>query len=151
MRTRLHPSFFALFGGLGACGATPRAALVAAPDEQTLRAALISETAGGDTGAVAGEPPPNILVIVADDMGVDKVRAFVDDEPGYLSIAQQLPATPTIDALATAGLRFTTAWSNPLCSPTRATLQTGRYAFRTNVGRPYPEGPALSGTIRSAR
>ena len=68
----------------------------------------------------------NILILLADDMGVDNVGVY--GEGGTP------PATPTIDALAQTGVLFRNAWSNPLCSPTRATIQTGRYAFRTGIG-----------------
>jgi arylsulfatase B len=68
----------------------------------------------------------NILVVIADDLGVDQV--------GCYSEGQDLPATPVIDGLAAGGVSFRNCWSNPMCSPTRATMQTGRYSFRTGVG-----------------
>lgn len=67
----------------------------------------------------------NILVIVADDFGVDI--------PGIYGEAGQVAPTPNIDALAAEGVLFRNAWSNTVCSPTRATIQTGRYGFRTGV------------------
>ncbi|MFH0946431.1 MAG: sulfatase-like hydrolase/transferase [Planctomycetota bacterium] len=73
------------------------------------------------------DPPENFLILVADDMGVDMVGAY--------GVGTDLPPTPNLDALATQGVRFTNAWSNPVCSPTRAALQTGRYSFRTGVGQ----------------
>ena len=97
----------------------------------------------GEPGGVAREPrelrpvavaragaepgrPPNILVIIADDLGVDQVGAYGEgDQPAR---------TPTIDALAARGVLFRNAWSNPVCSSTRATILTGRYSFRTGVG-----------------
>lgn len=93
--------------------------------------------------AVASATPPNVLVIVADDMGVDKVGAYADDFPGYRDDASFLPVTTTIDELAASGLRFSAAWSNPLCSPTRASLLTGRHPFRTSVGTTIPNGEEL--------
>lgn len=86
---------------------------------------------------------PNLLVIIADDLGVDKVGAYADDPQMYRSAPAALPSTPTLDALAASGLRFTQAWSNPMCSPTRAGLLTGRHAFRTGVGSPIPSSPEL--------
>ncbi len=68
----------------------------------------------------------NILILLADDMGVDNVGVYAEGGTP--------PATPTIDALAQTGVLFRNAWSNPLCSPTRATIQTGRYGFRTGIG-----------------
>lgn len=70
--------------------------------------------------------PPNLLVVVADDLGVDNVTAYgVDDRSAR---------TPRIDALAADGTLFTEAWAYPECSPTRAALLTGRYGRRTGVG-----------------
>jgi arylsulfatase A-like enzyme len=79
-----------------------------------------------DTGA---RPPraPNILFVIADDLGADVA-------PCMAPTADRLPM-PGIEALCAKGVRFSTAWSNPTCSPTRATLLTGRYSFRTGVGQ----------------
>ena len=65
--------------------------------------------------------PPNILVIVTDDMGYGDIGIH-----GSKDIV-----TPNIDALAKGGIRFTDAYvSGPYCSPTRAGLLTGRYPQR---------------------
>lgn len=69
---------------------------------------------------------PNLVVIVADDLGVDLVGAYAE--------GADPPCTPQVDALAAQGMLFRNAWSSPLCSPTRATLLTGRYGFRTGIG-----------------
>jgi len=75
---------------------------------------------------MAGNSRPNFLVIIADDLGVDRVGAYKEHpNPGR---------TPNIDSLAGAGVLFRNAYANPLCSPTRATLLTGRYSYRTGVG-----------------
>ena len=55
------------------------------------------------------------------------------DGDGY---ADGAIATPKIDSLATAGVRFTQVWSNPLCSPTRAGIYTGLYGRNHGVGSP---------------
>lgn len=79
----------------------------------------------------------NLLVIVADDVGVDKVGVYANtDYPTYAATAVDLPVTPTLDTLAARGLRFTRAWANPSCSPTRAAMLTGRHGFRTGVLSP---------------
>jgi len=91
----------------------------------------------------ARESRPNILVIIGDDMGVETLRSF--------GIGTDTPDTPTLDELATRGVRFTNVWAQAMCSPTRATILTGRYGFRTGVGRPtgvevmgpMPEPPAV--------
>ena len=68
----------------------------------------------------------NVLVLLADDLGTDKVAAYGEHpEP---------PPTPHIDQLAADGVLFRNAWANPVCSPTRATLLTGRHARRHGVG-----------------
>lgn len=72
----------------------------------------------------------NVLVIVADDLGVDAVGAY--------GLGAAPPPTPNIDALAAQGVLFRNAITNPVCSPTRACLMTGRYSFRTGVGRQIP-------------
>ncbi len=78
---------------------------------------------------------PNILLILADDMGVEALSVY--------GLGETAPTTITIDALAQDGVRFRNFWSQPVCSPTRATIMTGRYGFRTGVGRPI--GPGADG------
>lgn len=90
----------------------------------------------------------NYLVIIADDLGVDKVQAYAADYPGYAAAATYLPRTSTLDALAAAGLRFTRAWTTPLCSPTRVAFQTGQHPFRTGIG--YPLGSTAAGLDTTA-
>jgi arylsulfatase B len=68
----------------------------------------------------------NVLIILADDMGVEAVGAYGE--------GMSPPPTPNIDALASTGVLFRNAWSNPNCSPSRAVLLTGRYSFRNTVG-----------------
>ncbi len=70
--------------------------------------------------------PPNILLIVVDDLGIDQWKVF-----GY---GGNNPApTPNIDTIANAGVKFHNMWSMPACSNGRAALFTGRYPFRTRV------------------
>ena len=71
-------------------------------------------------------PPGNVLLIVADDLGCDMVGLFGQHPDA--------PPTPTLDLLAAAGNAFTSTYSDPLCSPTRACILTGRYGFRTGFG-----------------
>ena len=67
--------------------------------------------------------PPNIVVILADDLGYGDVACYNPES--------QVP-TPHLDALAAAGMRFTDAHSpSTVCTPTRYSLLTGRMAFRT--------------------
>ena len=73
--------------------------------------------------ANAPATPPNIIFILADDYGVGEVGAYGADN--Y--------KTPNIDKLAHDGLRFTRAYTPSLCGPSRATILTGRYLFRTGA------------------
>lgn len=68
---------------------------------------------------------PNILLIIADDMGLDAT-------PGY-SIGAIKPSMPNLESLIANGIKFTNLWSSPLCTPTRAGILTGKYGFRTGV------------------
>lgn len=68
---------------------------------------------------------PNIIYILADDLGYGDVRAYNPNS--------KIP-TPSIDALANAGMRFTDAHTNSsVCSPTRYGILTGRYAWRSRL------------------
>ncbi|AWG22729.1 sulfatase [Flavobacterium faecale] len=68
---------------------------------------------------------PNILFIIADDLGKDAISGFSE---GSIK-----PSTPNIDAIRTNGLSFTNFWAYPTCSPTRASILTGKYGYRTGV------------------
>lgn len=77
--------------------------------------------------AASGSARDNVLLVVLDDVGVDRVAAYREHpDPGH---------TPTLDRLAAEGVLFRNVWANPYCSATRATLMTGRYGFRTGIGR----------------
>jgi arylsulfatase A-like enzyme len=71
----------------------------------------------------------NILLIIADDYGADSSSLYNSTNGGA-----SLPPTPNIEALARSGVVFRNAYANPVCSPTRACLITGRYGFRTGIG-----------------
>ena len=86
-----------------------------------------SDTPSGATATTeANRGAPNILVLIADDAGVEQFASF--------GIGSAPASTPNLDALAARGMQFSTVWAQPMCSPTRATLLAGRYAFRTGVG-----------------
>jgi len=70
-----------------------------------------------------GNTRPNIIFILADDLGIGDVSAYGSDQN----------KTPFIDKLAAEGIRFTHAYTAPLCGPSRARILTGRYAFRTGA------------------
>ena len=66
---------------------------------------------------------PNIIFILADDLGIGNVSCYGAD----------FYKTPQIDQLAKNGMRFNHAYTAPLCGPSRALIVTGRYAFRTGA------------------
>jgi len=67
--------------------------------------------------------PPNIVVILVDDMGFSDLGCYGGEIP-----------TPHLDALANNGLRFTNFYNTARCCPTRASLLTGLYPHQTGVG-----------------
>jgi len=76
----------------------------------------------GPLVSAADATKPNIILILADDIGL----------PGF-GCTGGIYKTPNIDALAVGGTRFDYCFSAPVCGPSRAMLLTGRYAFRTGV------------------
>jgi arylsulfatase A-like enzyme len=75
--------------------------------------------------AARAQSLPNIVYILADDMGIGDIRSYNATSPVN---------TPNIDSIANAGVRFTDAHSpSSVCSPTRYGLLTGRYAWRTRL------------------
>ncbi|MBL8218058.1 MAG: sulfatase [Bryobacterales bacterium] len=66
---------------------------------------------------------PNILFILIDDFGWNGLSCYGNKDV----------ATPHIDKLAAQGMRFTAAYAEPQCSPTRAALLSGQYGARTGV------------------
>jgi arylsulfatase A-like enzyme len=109
-----------LFAGLAAVGlavAGAAAALVASPF--------------ANAQAPKKTRPPNIIVILADDLGYADISAY---KVGRFS-------TPNIDRIGLQGVRFTDGYASaPVCGPSRAGLQTGRYQER--FGFEYNNGPA---------
>nr|WKN34745.1 sulfatase-like hydrolase/transferase [Tunicatimonas sp. TK19036] len=67
-----------------------------------------------------GQNTPNIILIMADDMGYEVLGSS-----GGTSYA-----TPHLDQLASQGVRFTHAYAMPLCTPSRVQIMTGKYNFR---------------------
>lgn len=83
----------------------------------------------------------NILLIIADDVGANASDLYNSTNAGAV-----LPPTPNIDSLVTNGVVFANAYANPVCSPMRACIMTGRHFFRTGVGDAIggPTSPQLS-------
>ena len=84
------------------------------------------------TARAADEPPPNVVLIVADDLGGADLECYVST----------FYRTPNLDRLAAEGRRFSQAYAAcPVCSPTRAALMTGKHPARLHLtdwlpGRP---------------
>lgn len=88
---------------------------------------LLGSSAAHGPANAAGDRRPNIVFILADDLGWRDVACY----------GSRRYATPHIDALARRGLRFTQAHSaSPLCSPTRASILTGLFPARIGITVP---------------
>lgn len=94
---------------------------------------------GGLSGMVGADPerPPNIILIMADDLGIHDFKA--------------LP-TPELDRMAGEGMRFTFAHATPLCTPSRVQLMTGLYTFRnyTQFGELRPGETTFAHLLKGA-
>lgn len=75
---------------------------------------------------VVAKEQPNILLIIADDMGLDATPCY--------SVGDNAAPMPNLEKLCAEGMVFENAYAAPTCSPTRATIMTGQYGFRTGVG-----------------
>ncbi len=80
-----------------------------------------------DDDGTMQSPVPNILLIIADDMGLDAT-------PNY-NIGSQKPNMPNLQNLMNNGITFNNVWANPVCSPTRASILTGNYGTNNGVTR----------------
>lgn len=90
----------------------------------------------------------NFLVILVDDVGVDKVGIYNDDVVyGHPGEGGSPASTPTIDGLAADGVLFRNAYTNPTCAPTRVAALTGRHGFRTGIGTPVSAALSLGETL----
>jgi arylsulfatase A-like enzyme len=78
---------------------------------------------GAVTKADAPSKKPNIVIILADDLGFSDIACYGSEI-----------ATPNLDRLATQGLRFTQFYNAARCCPTRAALLTGLYPHQAGVG-----------------
>jgi hypothetical protein len=74
-------------------------------------------------GKISADKRPNILIIVADDMGWSDIGPFGSEI-----------RTPSLDKMADNGLKFTQFYVNPACSPTRSSLMSGTDHHLTGMG-----------------
>jgi arylsulfatase A-like enzyme len=91
-----------------------------------LAAAVIVGPIGCERGGSTALSASNVILLIADDVGVDKIGAY-REHPSP-------PPTPNIDALAARGVLFRNAYAPPVCSPSRAAMLTGRYPRRYGLG-----------------
>jgi arylsulfatase A-like enzyme len=79
-----------------------------------------------------GQRPPNIVFILADDLGITDINAYArrfnEAAPEDLFFE-----TPHLDRLVADGIAFSQSYANQLCTPTRAAILTGRIASRLGV------------------
>lgn len=91
--------------------------------------ATAATSAFGNTAALAQSRRPNILFILADDLGFADLSCY----------GRREYQTSNLDRLAATGLKLTNGYSNsPVCSPTRVALITGRYQYRLRAGLEEP-------------
>jgi arylsulfatase A len=104
--------------------------------------AVTALSGGVQVASAAAQRPPNIVFILADDLGYGDVGCYNE---------QAKVATPNLDRLARDGMRFTDAHSpSTVCTPTRYSLLTGQMAFRINYRGVFTGvgGPCLIGPDR---
>jgi arylsulfatase B len=94
---------------------------------QTMMRRLFVLTVMLSAAPCSAGPQPNILFLVADDVGAEASSFY------KLGGKSGTAKTPNLQRLAAAGLVFDNVWVNPMCSPTRATLLTGLYGHHTGV------------------
>lgn len=97
-----------------------------------LLVALLAAVVAHDVNAGGPEKPPNIVLIVLDDIGFEVLDFWPD--LGFPPGVTGDPPTPTLRSLADGGIVFTNAWASPVCSPSRMQILTGRHAHRTGAG-----------------
>lgn len=90
---------------------------------------LATATIDASPNKNAGDPRPNVLVIVLDDLGIDNFGF----EPFGWNQATFTPDMPVLAEIASQGVSFRNFWAAPECSPFRAAMLTGRHGFRTGV------------------
>jgi arylsulfatase A-like enzyme len=96
-------------------------------------AQLAAPSADREQAFTAG-PPPNILLVIADDFGLDAASLDASDPCYAVGEVSNDGPMPHVAELCRTGARFTHAWAMPQCSPTRAAMLTGRLPMRTGVG-----------------
>ncbi len=92
-----------------------------------LIASAVSFLSAAEKPNQQAQDKPNIILILADDTGYTDLGAFAERLTGTPA-SQQFYETPNLDKLVNEGTAFSQAYACPLCSPTRSSILTGRYA-----------------------
>ncbi|TWU37430.1 sulfatase-like hydrolase/transferase [Novipirellula artificiosorum] len=77
------------------------------------------------------DSPPNVVVILADDLGIVDINAYAKRFTG-VEAGEMCYETPNLDRLVREGMSFSQAYACHLCSPARASLLTGKYTPALN-------------------
>jgi arylsulfatase A-like enzyme len=85
----------------------------------------ISSCSKDTASNLTSDDSPNLIFIIADDLGKDAINGFTE---GKIK-----PSTPNIDAIRNNGLSFSNFWTHPTCTPTRSSIITGKYGYRTGI------------------
>jgi arylsulfatase A-like enzyme len=109
----------------------------------------VDSSAAQETGGKAGTTRrPNILLVIADDVGMDvttnlypnlvndlvkKYGPSGHNHADYRKIEGKPASTPVLEKFSSQGMRFANVWAHPFCSPTRAAILTGLFAAKTKV------------------
>ena len=92
---------------------------------------MLAGMLGGTAGAADPDPPPNIVVVMVDDLGWQDVSIPFGPE---ITEFNRRYRTPNLERLAERGVVFTDAYAaSPVCTPTRAAFMTGRHPARSGI------------------
>ncbi len=102
---------------------------------------LLGVVSGSLALADDAKPRPNVVVIMADDIGVECLSCY----------GSKIYETPNIDRLAASGMRFENAHAQPICTPSRVQLMTGQYNNRNYIrfGLLDPAATTFGNALRS--
>ena len=98
-------------------------------------------TAAADPDSDGGSSQPNIVIIMADDLGWNGLGCY----------GSELAQTPCLDQLAAEGMRFTDAYALSQCLPTRAAIFSGQYGARTGLTSVETSSPGYAPMISPGR
>ena len=86
---------------------------------------IVEDDNGNSSNNGSTSDQPNILLIIADDQGLDASAQY--------TLSSDPPVTPTLNQLASKGIIFDNVWATPACTTTRSTMITGQYGVNSGV------------------